>query len=301
MTSSNRQSDQAVEGCQPLKSQLGQPTAPVPTFNLEILQLDPDDPSDSQWEAHDDVHGGALPPELVRAARRKEIQFLKDRKVYSVSTAAEAFRLTRRPPLELKWIDTNKVDQRLFNIRSRLECTEIRRKGIEAIFSATPPLEFLRALIAKAASQVPLNKQDPYKIMLVDVSCAHFYANSVRDVFIQLPSEDPHSATPGACGKLEKIMYRSLDAAEQWANHYAATLTKAGFVRGTASPCDFYHAARDFWMLVHGDDFVTVARADGRAYVEQTLRSQYEINVDFPWPEAHDSKELKVLGRIITY
>ena len=226
---------------------------------------------------------------------------MKDRKVYSLSTTAEAFRLTRRPPLKLKWIDTNKGDERLFNIRSRLVCTEIRRKGMEAIFSATPPLESLRALVAKAASEAPRGQSDPYKIMLADVSRAHFYATAVRDVFIQLPSEDPHSTTPGVCGKLEKTMYGTLDAAEQWANHYAATLTKAGFVRGTASPCHFYHASKDIWMLVHGDDFVTVARAKGRAYVEKTLRSQYEIKVDIAGPEAQDPKELKVLGRIITY
>ena len=54
-------------------------------------------------------------------------------------------------------------------------------------------------------------------------------------------------------------------------------------------------------MLVHGDDFVTVARAEGRAYVEKVLRSQYEIKIDLAGPEAHDPKELKVLGRIIIY
>ena len=68
---------------------------PVPAFNLEILQLDPEDPTGSQWEAQDDVHGGALPPGLVRVARQNEIQFPKDRKVYSLSTTAEAFRFTR--------------------------------------------------------------------------------------------------------------------------------------------------------------------------------------------------------------
>ena len=49
-------------------------------------------------------------------------------------------------------------------------------------------------------------------------------------------------------------------------------------------------------MLVHGDDFVTAARAEGRAYVEKTLRSQYEIKIDLAGLEAHDPKELKVLG-----
>lgn len=91
------------------------PKVPIPEFNLEILLLDPEDPSDSQWEAQDDVHSGALPPGLVRAARQKEIQFLKDRKVYSLSITAEAFRLTRRLSLKLKWMDTNKGDERLFN------------------------------------------------------------------------------------------------------------------------------------------------------------------------------------------
>ena len=137
--------------------------------------------------------------------------------------------------------------------------------------------------------------------MLIDVSRAHFYADAVRDVFIQLPAEDPNSATPGACGKLEKTMYGTLDAAEQWANHYATTLVGGGFVRGTASPCHFYHASRDIWMLVHGDDFVVVARAEGRAYTEQVLRDKYEIKVDLAGPEESDPKELKVLGRIISY
>ena len=283
----------------------------VPVFNLDILQVDADDGDQEAWEATDDVHGGVLPSDLVRAARKREIEFLHARKVYSRSTTAEAWRLTRKAPLKLKWIDTNKGDRRVFNIRSRLVCTEIRRKGVEARFSATPPLESLRMLVARAASEnpgqsrpspsAPVAATDPYKMMLIDVSRAHFYASAVRDVFIQLPAEDPLSSTPGACGKLEKTMYGTLDAAERWAEHYAEVLRAAGFVRGTASPCHFYHAARDIWMLVHGDDFVAVARSEGRAYLEATLRGSYEIKIDIAGPEEQDAKELKVLGRIVSY
>ena len=89
---------------------------------------------------------------LFRRHAKRKIQFLKGRKVYSILFTPEAFKLTRRPPLKLKWIDANKRDEQSFNIRFRLVCTEIRRKGIEAIFSATPPLESLRALVAEAAS-----------------------------------------------------------------------------------------------------------------------------------------------------
>ena len=199
------------------------------------------------------------------------LQYLLSRKVYSYATDAEAWTVTRKRPLRLKWIDSNKGDRNAFSIRSRLVGTEIRRKRTESIFSATPPLESLRLLLARAASEPPVRpcgrrNSDPYKIQLIDVSRAHFYADAVRDVYIQLPAEDPRSEEPGACSKLEKTMYGTLDAAERWGEHYAATLTKAGFLRGTASPCHFYHPGKDIWLLVHGDDFVTVARRAGREY-----------------------------------
>ena len=115
----------------------------TPLFLLEILEDDPEDDQgsdllqaeldSSQWTAEDDVHGGELPAGLVLAARQKEIRYLQDRKVYSYSTVAEAWRSTRKQPLRLKWIDTNKGGQAAFNVRSRLVCTEIRRKGTESI------------------------------------------------------------------------------------------------------------------------------------------------------------------------
>ena len=78
-------------------------------------------------------------------------------------------------------------------------------------------------------------------MQLIDVTCAHFYADAVRDVYIQLPDEGPRSGEPGTCRNLEKTMYA---AAERWGEHYAATLTKAGFNRGTASPCHFHHPGK---------------------------------------------------------
>ena len=53
--------------------------------------------------------------------------------------------------------------------------------------------------------------------------------------------------------------------------------------------------------MVHGDDFVVVARKAGRAFAEKTLRDTYEVKVDTAGPEAQDPKEIKILGRIVTY
>ena len=95
------------------------------------------------WEASDDVKGGRLPAEMVHAARKHELDYLRRREVYTYSTAAEARKVTGRPPIRLRWIDTDRGGLTERNIRSRLVCTEVRRKGTEGHFSATPPLESL--------------------------------------------------------------------------------------------------------------------------------------------------------------
>jgi len=136
--------------------------------------------------------------------------------------------------------------------------------------------------------------------MLVDVSRAHFYADAVRDVFIELPRDDPRAGDGVSCGRLRKTMYGTLDAAEQWGLHYAQTLKQAGFVQGVASPCHFFHPQKDIWVVAHGDDFFAVARSAGRRNFEDVMRRVYAIKVAFAGPAPDDPKEL-LPGRILTY
>ena len=142
---------------------------------------------------------------------------------------------------------------------------------MEAIFSATPPLESLRALCTLAASEEPGNA-DPLRLMVVDISRAHFYADASRSVFIKLPEEEPRSGEAGVCGRLLKTMYGTLDAADHWSAHYTQVLEKAGFTRGTASPCNFVHSQLGIWVLVHGDDFLVTGRSEGLSYMRQVIR-----------------------------
>ena len=286
--------------------------AQVPTFNLELLRVDPEDDGhvaeeldeefdEGEWEAEDDVKGGSLPPLLVHRGRRKEIDYLQGMKVYGYSTVREALRVTGKPPVKLKWIDTNKGGRDDPEVRSRLVCTEVRRKDQVPIFSATPPLETLRVLVARLASEDPRGQEDPFKAVHVDVSRAHFYADAVRDVYIEVPREDPRSQEPGVCGKLQKTMYGTLDAAEQWGEHYSCTLVDADFAKGKASPCHFLYERLGLWVLVHGDDFFGVARRAGREFLVKTLKAKYEIKVKEAGPQDSDAKEMKVLGRILSF
>ena len=114
--------------------------------------------------------------------------------------------------------------------------------------------------------------EDPFLISIADVSRAHFYAYAVRDVYVRPPDEDPKAKQPGVCGKLPKTMFGSLDAAQRWGEHYAQVLEAGGFSRGVASPCHFFHKGLQTYILLHGDDFVTVGRRDGRKHALSLLR-----------------------------
>ena len=84
---------------------------------------------------------------------------------------------------------------------------------------------------------------------------AHFYADAVRDVQVQLPNEDEKAKEPDVCGKLRKTMYGSLDAAQRWREHYAQVLEAGGLSRGAGFLCHFFHDGLQTYILVHGDDF----------------------------------------------
>ena len=260
------------------------------------------DESDDGFEAEDDVHGGKLDAGLVRGARDVEMKYVKDRGIYEYSTIGECAARTGGKPIGTRWVDTNKGDQVNPNYRSRLVAMEFRRKNVATIFAATPPLECLRLLMAILASRQPdqlAKGEEAYKLGLFDVSRAHFYADAARPVYIQLPPEDPRACEKGVCGRLKKSMYGCRDAAALWEAHYTKVLIKAGFTKGQASPVCFHHAEKGIWIVVHGDDFITVSDSKGMGHVEKILKEAYAIKSSVIGSGANDQKELKPLGRII--
>ena len=112
-----------------------------------------------------------------------EIKYLWDMEVCEYSTEAEARARTGRNPVGFKWIPTKEAPKRY---RSRLLCTEVRHKGVEPIFSATPPLETLRILLGVACQEDVFRVEDSFLVSIADVSRAHFYSDAVRDVYVRL-------------------------------------------------------------------------------------------------------------------
>ena len=74
-----------------------------------------------------------------------------------------------------------------------------------------------------------------------------------------------------------------------------------GFQQGAASPCHFFHPGWGVRVLVHGDDFVGAGPLEGIRKFQAAMRKAYECSVEEAGMNAGQPKELRVLGRVISF
>ena len=151
--------------------------------------------------AWDDVNDFELPVDKVREARREEMQHAMG-KTFVVVKTSESFRVTGKPPISTKWVDTDKNHgQGDWKIRSRWVARDFKdkgEKGRENLFSATPPLELIRYLISRQATRRKDGRER--KTLYIDVKKAHLIPKCTQDVYVELPPEA--GAREDECGKL---------------------------------------------------------------------------------------------------
>ena len=264
-----------------------------------------DDGSEANKALHEDVEGGEwmiaaddqsgepLEPRRVRLARKEEIMYFKKREVYEKVKVEECWKATGKPPIGVRWVDINKGDSANPNYRSRLVAMEFKTDNKPEWYAATPPSECLKLVLHKMAMSRKA------KIMYADVSRAYFYAKASRPVYVTIPEEDREAGDEGYCGKLRVSMYGTRDAAVNWATEYGETLKAAGFKQGTASPCIFRHERKGVVVMVHGDDFVAVGEGDSLQETKKVLEDKYKIKVETLGRDKKDSKEIRVLNKVI--
>ena len=219
---------------------------------------------------------------------------------------------TGRPPVTVRWVDTNKGDDKCPNIRSRFVARQIRGPGQDAVFAPTPPLEALRTVLSLAATDLPgrpARCRDPKSESRVQVSCVDIIraslnarANPDEPTYVQLPREDA-DAGRGLCGLLMKHMYGIQKAAEGWQCECSSSLVeKLGFIQGVACPCIFVHESKDIVCTVHGDDFTAVGPKSSLDWYEEQLKMLYELKTGGRLgPGKDDDKEATCLNRVIRW
>ena len=93
-------------------------------------------------------------------------------------------------------------------IRSRMCAREFKSDDRPDLYSGTPPLEALKAILSIAAKH-----KETFSIMHIDVSRAYFHAKAQRPVLIRLPVEDRMGTDAEKVGLMKKSMYGTRDAA----------------------------------------------------------------------------------------
>ena len=235
-----------------------------------------------------DLTGQPLPPDLVKKGRKVELDYFHDKGVWTKRPYAEAKRVTGKPPISVRWVDTNKGDNECPNVRCRLVARQIRRHGEEAIFAPTPPLEALRTVLSIAITTFgddPERDRDPnseerFQVSFVDISRAYFNAkcDPEKPTYVELPPEDPDHGR--MCGLLQRHMYGTRAAADGWQQEYARTLTEdLGFEQGAASPCIFVHKTRNLTCSVHGDDFTFLSIDESLNCIQKRIQEHYEVKI----------------------
>ena len=249
--------------------------------------------------AKDDVSGEELVPELVKIARAEEMTYFKKLRVYDVVPRSDQLR-TGGIIIGTRWVDVNKGDRDNPNCRSRLVGREFNVGRDDSLYAATPPLEALRLILSHAATRLKNRAGVRRAVMINDVRRAYFYARATRDIYIEIPKEDPDSG-PNVLGKLRLCLYGTRDAAKGWQEELSGHLERIGYVRGVGHPSVFHHPERQIMTLVHGDDYVSAGEQGDLDWLELELQKAYEIQTQKIGPGKDQDREGKVLNRIVRF
>eukprot|EP00971_Amphidinium_carterae_P223569 4435830-Amphidinium_carterae.3 len=142
----------------------------------------------------DDVSGGFLDPVKVRKARQLEIDEVHLHEIYTKVPLEDCWCDTDKPPITLRWLDTNKGD----HVNEKGKNVDLTA---EELFENTPPTEMLKFLLSIAISKIWSKLGKPLKVTIVDIKRAFFHARPRCKIYVDLPRED---AEDGKCGLLLK-------------------------------------------------------------------------------------------------
>ena len=258
----------------------------------------------------DDLTKQELSAPLVKAARKKELEYFEPKGVWKKVSIQEAWKVSGRPPMTVRWVDVNKGDDQHPDMRSRLVARQIRGAHGDPMFAPTPPLEALRTVVSYAATDIEGEQPkcrdgkspNRMQISLIDSSRAYFNASCdpEKPTFVALPSEHPDAQS--TCGLLLKRMYGTQAAAEGRQQEYSQTLIDLELKQSIDSPCLFHHPKRSLVCSVHGDDFTTAGAKPDLDWFEKELEAWYELRKGGrDGLGERDDKEGRVLNRDVRW
>ena len=121
-------------------------------------------------------------------------------------------------------------------------------------------------------------------MLLLDIKKAFLYGSITRSVYIELPPEDPMSASGRYVGKLDKTMYGTRDAPAAWQEEVERTMTELGFRRCVSTPCLYAHPDTGVYVVAHVDDMMCVGDKEALQKFKADLEKKYKLTSTYLGP-----------------
>ena len=120
-----------------------------------------------------------------------------------------------------------KEDRYHVNVCSRLVAQEFNNKKCDDLFAGTPLVEAMRAIISMAVSVTT-----PKTLMTVDVSRASMYAKCRSEMYVEMcPEAYEEDGDEKRCWSLEKAMYGTRSAAQDWEHEMKRRMLSIGYLQ----------------------------------------------------------------------
>ena len=133
----------------------------------------------------------------------------------------------------------------------------------------------MRTVISRAMTRCEVGPKR--SIMLADFNTAFLYGDARRSLYVELPPEDPLTASGRYVGNLERAMYGTRDAPMIWQDHLRRTLLCMKFKESVTPPGVFQHETRDVLLCVHVDDLLCTGRREDLMCLKKPLLKEYEM------------------------
>ena len=130
---------------------------------------------------------------------------------------------------------------------------------------------------------------------------AFLYGDVDKEMYIELPEEDPRKDGKKWVGRLLKAMYGTRGAPKVWQREVAKVMRKLGFRASVGTPCLYFHDARDIMVVAHVDDFLVGADREQIDWFVKALGNEFEIKSEVLGSAKDEVREAKFLGRKIRW
>ena len=156
-------------------------------------------------------------------------------------------------------------------MRARWVAKEYKTHARPELCASTPPKVVL--------SEIATGEREGKVLALVDVRRAFFLRSSTKKSICRIAARGLPAGDEHRCGLLRYSLYGTRDAAQNWEEELASTLSGLGLTRGSACPCVWRGHIKEERVVatVHGDDITIGGRRTAVEFLIKMISFKYEI------------------------